>query len=91
VVRYDETIDRMLTLTTETPDCDGCQALTEVLKTLENEDWPSSRCVRGRMLSRGLAIITTTPNWPRWLREEPASELQLKAFLTPFPSEEMTC
>ena len=29
--------------------------------------------------------------WPLWLGEEPAGPDELKALLTPFPSEEMTC
>jgi hypothetical protein len=40
---YDETNDRTLTLTTETPNYVGCQALTDALKTLDNEDWPERR------------------------------------------------
>jgi hypothetical protein len=43
VVRYDETIDRALTLTTETPDYDGRQALANAHKALDNEDWPEWR------------------------------------------------
>ena len=43
VVHYDETIDRALTLTTETPDYDGRQALANAHKALDNEDWPEWR------------------------------------------------
>jgi hypothetical protein len=42
-VCYNETIDRALTLTTETPDYDGGQALADAHKAVDNEDWPEWR------------------------------------------------
>jgi putative SOS response-associated peptidase YedK len=38
-----------------------------------------------------MPVVLSRSNWPAWLGEEPASVPQLKALLTPYPSEEMTC
>jgi putative SOS response-associated peptidase YedK len=37
-------------------------------------------------------MITDKPEaWPSWLGEEPADQPELKALLTPYPSEDMIC
>jgi putative SOS response-associated peptidase YedK len=35
--------------------------------------------------------VLKTAAWPTWLGEEPADPPQLKAFLAPYPAEDMTC
>jgi putative SOS response-associated peptidase YedK len=38
-----------------------------------------------------MPVVLGPASWPVWLGEEPADPRYLKALLTPYPSEEMTC
>jgi putative SOS response-associated peptidase YedK len=38
-----------------------------------------------------MPVVLGPETWPVWLGEEPANVSQLKAMLSPYPSEEMTC
>ena len=38
-----------------------------------------------------MPVILAPQVWPAWLGEEPAHEAQLKSYLSPYPSDEMTC
>jgi putative SOS response-associated peptidase YedK len=49
---------------------------------------PNELCAE---LHERMPVVLAPKTWPVWLGEEPASVLQLKALLAPYPSEEMTC
>ena len=38
-----------------------------------------------------MPVILAPEAWPAWLGEEPADEVQLKALLAPYPSDDMIC
>src|SRR4029077_12214096 len=49
---------------------------------------PNELCAE---LHNRMPAVLQTEAWSLWLGEEPADREELKALLTPFPSEEMTC
>ena len=46
--------------------------------------------MRAELRNRMPAIIAPEA-WPAWLGEEPVDEVQLKALLAPYPSDDMMC
>jgi putative SOS response-associated peptidase YedK len=60
------------------------------------ENWhsPAGEWVRSELcaeLHNRMPAVLKPEAWPLWLGEEPAEPAELKALLSPFPSEEMTC
>jgi len=49
---------------------------------------PNELCAE---LHNPMPVVLGPETWPAWLGEEPADARQLKAMLTPYPSEDMTC
>jgi putative SOS response-associated peptidase YedK len=49
---------------------------------------PNELCAQ---LHNRMPAIIAPEAWPAWLGEEPADEVQLKALLVPYPSDEMIC
>jgi putative SOS response-associated peptidase YedK len=49
---------------------------------------PNALCAE---LHDRMPVVLAPPAWPAWLGEEPTSVPQLKALLSPYPSERMTC
>ena len=49
---------------------------------------PNELCAE---LHNRMPVILAPEAWPAWLGEEPANEAQLKALLTPYPSDDIIC
>ena len=49
---------------------------------------PNELCAE---LHNRMPVVLGPETWPAWLGETPADARQVKAMLTPYPSEEMTC
>ena len=49
---------------------------------------PNELCAQ---LHNRMPVVLRPASWPVWLVEKPVDPSELKALLTPFPSEEMTC
>ncbi|HWX27918.1 MAG TPA: SOS response-associated peptidase family protein, partial [Steroidobacteraceae bacterium] len=49
---------------------------------------PNELCIE---LHNRMPVVFKPQAWPVWLGEQPADVPQLKALLTPYPSDEMTC
>jgi putative SOS response-associated peptidase YedK len=49
---------------------------------------PNELCAE---LHNRMPVVLAQENWPVWLGQEPADPHQLKAMLTPYPAEAMTC
>src|ERR1700720_2418636 len=49
---------------------------------------PNALCAE---LHDRMPVVLGPQVWPEWLGEEPADAARLKALLTPYPAEEMTC
>jgi putative SOS response-associated peptidase YedK len=49
---------------------------------------PNELCAE---LHNRMPVVLKPQAWPVWLGEQPADVPQLKALLTPYPSDEMTC
>ena len=49
---------------------------------------PNELCAE---LHNRMPVVLAPESWPQWLGEEPADARPLKALLTPYPTEVMTC
>jgi hypothetical protein len=79
VVCYDETNDHALTLTSETPDHDGCQALAGAHKALDKRIGPSGGSTRER---RGYNSLSTRRAKEKAVNE--TEDLMLMTSLYPY-------